>query len=235
MSILVTGASSPIGQEIAKALAKEGYDLVLQYFKNKKLCEELAQTCRSFSVQAKALFADFSSAKGIDQFLKHYLTHYPNTLGLINNASKYLLKSTLETSLEDFTAILKMNLEMPFTLCRALASSLKKKQGFIVHVGVAGLGACRADTYSSVYTLSKQGLYFLTKSLAKELAKDQVRVNMLSPGHLAHSIDLPALEKLPMQRFVTNEEFIKALLFLIDPKNASLSGHNLELSGAVRL
>lgn len=235
MRVLLTGATSPIGQEIAVNLAKKGYDLVLQYCKNQEKAIALSKTCAEYSVKTDILQADFSRSEGIESFTEKYLTRYSETFGFINNASRYLLKGPLETTLEDFDKILSTNLCMPFAVTRSLAPLLKKQKGFIVHVGVAGLGAFRADTYSTAYTLSKQALYSLTKSFAKELAKDTVRVNMLSLGYFSYSLDLPDLQSLPMKKVVSSQEFIKALFYLIDSENQSLTGHNLELSGAVRL
>ena len=77
----------------------------------------------------------------------------------------------------------------------------------IVNIGVAGVIALYADTYSTAYTMTKLGLWMLSKSLAKELAPQQVRVNMVSPGLLDNAVDMPKdLSKLPMRRPGTVED-----------------------------
>ena len=94
----------------------------------------------------------------------------------------------------------------------------------------------RADVYSTAYTMTKASLLLLTKSLALELAPDQVRVNMISPGYLEDSVDLPMdLSKIPMQRPAKSEEVADVIAFLLSDKAYYLTGQNIEVAGGTRL
>ena len=114
-------------------------------------------------------------------------------------------------------------------LARELSSHLKN----IIFLGVAGIMQSLSDARTSFYTLAKLNLLMLTKSLAKELAPKQIRVNMISPGYLEESIDQP--KSLPMERPAKWEEIAEAALFFLDPKNRSITGQNLEIAGGVRI
>ena len=101
---------------------------------------------------------------------------------------------------------------------------------------MTGLSTERADTYSTAYTFTKASLLMLTKALAKEYAPDGVTVNMVSPGHLDISVDLPEdLNTLPMKRPATCEEVARVVTFLLRDENNYLTGQNIDIAGALRL
>ena len=94
----------------------------------------------------------------------------------------------------------------------------------------------RADVNATAYTITKLGLWMLTRSLAKELAPSQVRVNMVSPGYLDISVDLPEdVSKLPMGRSGTTKEVANIIALLLDKQSSYITGQNIEVAGAVRL
>ncbi len=233
---LVTGAAKKLGKEIALELAKSGRNIVVHYRNSQKEAEELVKKLRGFEVHAETICGDFSTPAGTEQFISAYLKRFPETETLVCNVGNYILGSTLETPVTDWQDILQTNLLTPLALIQALAPSLKRHKGQIINIGMVGCKEVRANTHAAAYNTSKTALWMATCSLAKELAPDGVRVNMVSPGYLEESIDLPEKPSaLPMGRLATFQEVAHAVAFLLDPRSSYITGQNLEVAGALKL
>lgn len=235
-TVLITGGSTGLGAEIARTLATQGYSIVIQYRTHEKEAQSVIQECREKGVTAECLYGDFSSSGSVKLFLDRCHDQFSTISHVVNNASLYLIRSGLTTSMDEWRNLLQTNFFAPLEIIQGLISGITHAQGSIVNVGVAGLGPMRADVYSTAYSLSKQCLWMLTKSLAKELAPKHVRVNLVSPGYLENSIDLPEHQgSLPMGRVGTLEEAASIVAFLLDSENSYVTGQNIEVAGGVRL
>ncbi len=188
--------------------------------------------CQAIGSQAVAIQGDFSSIANVQDFTRRYLQQFPETGVLINNVGNYLICSALHTSLEDWSSLFHVNLHVPLILTQALASSLIKNQGQVINIGVSGLHRHAASTYATAYNLTKQGLWGLTLALARELAPQNIRVNMVSPGELNISIDHRSL---PMHRPATCNEVCRVVNFLLEPESAYITGQNIEIAGGLGL
>lgn len=233
---LVTGGAKHLGADLCYTLAQAGYNVVVHYNKSKTDAEKVAKKCQSFGVQAEIIQGDFSNQESLHTFIKNYLERFEQTQNFISNVGNFLIKSSLQTEINEWEELFQINLHAPFAIIKALSPSIIHHQGQIITIGVAGLTGHRANTYSTAYYLTKQSLYGLTKSLAKELAPQEVRVNMISPGFLAHSVDLAdEIKKIPMKRPAKNEEICRVLTFLLDPKSSYITGQNIEIAGGFGL
>lgn len=220
---LVTGGAKGLGAEISRKLVQEGHKVVVHYRTSRKDAEELAASCGCELIQG-----DFSTADGVAQFIQDYCRRFADTHYLVNNVGNYLIKPSLATSVDDLSMLYQTNLFAPFALTQALLPGLKS----VVNIGAAGLNS-RADAYSTAYTMTKSGLLQWTRSLAKELAPSLTSVNMVSPGYIEDSIDLP--EHFPMSRPATRIEVAGLVAFLLDEPNRYITGQNIEVAGGVRL
>ena len=108
-------------------------------------------------------------------------------------------------------------------------------QGNIINIGVVGANNIHADTQRSAYLTTKMSLWMLTKSLARELAESNVRVNMISPGFIENAVDIQSVSRLPMGRPASFDEVTRVATFLIDPKNSYITGQNIEVGGGIGL
>lgn len=233
---LVTGGAKRLGAEICRTLAGQGHHLVIHYNKSKQEAIEVADACKEMGVHAEYLHGDFSTGDSTQAFLNAYLAKFESTENLINNVGNYRIDSALNTPAEDWYSLFQTNLHAPFKLIQGLSPSLAINKGSIINLGVAGIEAVRADTYHTVYGLTKLSLWMLTKSLAKELAPSLVRVNMVSPGYLDNSSDLMNNgSSLPMKRACTLREVADVIAFLLKQDNNYITGQNIEVSGGVRL
>ncbi|PIS00507.1 MAG: hypothetical protein COT84_07240 [Chlamydiae bacterium CG10_big_fil_rev_8_21_14_0_10_35_9] len=230
--ILITGASKNLGAYLAKKLAQGNHPVLVHYNKSKKSAFSLVDKLVKEKKKAKAVFGDFSSKQGIEQFVEKIQDE--SIKSIIHNVGNYLGKSFLETMESDFDQLLQTNMKAPFIITQALLPSLKQNKGSLIFLGVAGLEKLRAETTASMYTMTKQMLRFYMKTLAKELAHFHIRSNMISPGYLEHSVVQPKGE-LPMERSGTYEDIYKVVQFLLNPSNNYITGQDIEVAGAVRL
>jgi NAD(P)-dependent dehydrogenase (short-subunit alcohol dehydrogenase family) len=236
MWTLVTGGAKRLGAALCLALAEKGRSVVVHYNHREKEALDIVAQCQAIGGQAAAIQGDFSSTAGVKDFIQRYLEQFSDTEILINNVGNYLTRSALQTSIEEWTDLFQVNLHTPFLLAQALAPSLIQQQGQIINIGMAGIMRHTAHTYSTAYNLTKEGLLGLTLALARELASQKVRVNMVSPAHLSFSVDLPEnLAELPMKRPAYCWEVCRVVNFLLDPASAYITGQNIEVAGGVGL
>jgi NAD(P)-dependent dehydrogenase (short-subunit alcohol dehydrogenase family) len=236
MWTLVTGGANRLGAEICLALARKGYPVVVHYNRSRKEAEDVVSTCLSYGVEADLIQGSFSSVAEVQKFIEEYLKRFPKTQALINNVGNYLIQSALNTSVSDWISLFQTNLHAPFALMQALIPSIRQEKGSIINLGVTGIQGIHANTRSTAYALTKMGLWFLTRSLAQELASDGVRVNMVSPGYLDIAVDLPKnLDQLPMHRPAACSEVARVILFLLSAESQYITGQNIEVGGGLAL
>lgn len=233
---LVTGGAKRLGADICEALARNGYPVVIHYYRSQAEAHAVVERCQALGVQAAAIQGDFSSLETTLDFAERYMDQFGETAHLINNVGSYLVKSALETDSQEWMTLFQTNLHAPFILIKKLISSIRLCKGQIINIGISGIQQVRANTYSTAYSIAKLSLWMLTRSLARELAPSGVRVNMVSPGYLDTAIDLPTdLSRLPMHRPAQCWEISRTILFLLHPDSAYITGQNIEVAGGVGL
>lgn len=232
---LVTGGAKRLGEQLCYALAQQGRSVVVHYHQSQREAQAVVKQCEQWGVQAAAIKGDFSTVESTVLFARQYAAQFPNTENLINNVGNYLMKSTLQTSVQEWIGLFQTNLHTPFILVKELLPSLSRLKGNVINIGMSGLDCHRAFSYASAYNMTKAGLLMLTRSLAQELAPEGVRVNMISPGYLDNSVDLPDSQALPMHRPAECWEICRVANFLLHPDSAYLTGQNIEIAGGVGL
>lgn len=230
---LVTGGAKSLGAAICRTLALHGHDIVVHYNTSAHEAEAIAEFCRQQNVKAATIQGDFATKESTLHFVKRYQEQFLSTKYLINNVGKYLIAPLSKTDVDPWYALFQTNLHAPFILMQALTASLKENKGGIINIGTAGIDNVTADTYSSAYRCTKLSLWMLTKSLAKELAASHVTVNMVSPGYLETSVDMP--KSFPMGRPAALSEVADLVEFLLSPKGEYITGQNIEVAGGIKL
>lgn len=233
---LVTGSAKGLGREIVLALADANYHPIIHYRSSRKEAFALAEVCLQKGVSAEVIQGDFSTLDSTQAFLQKISCFKHEIAVLVNNVGSYnrfpLLKTPIEVWLETFHA----NFHAPRMLVQELLEGLIHNKGSIINIGVAGIEKRLSDSYTPAYTMSKAALLMLTKTLAKELAPQGVRVNMVSPGWLENSVHLPADPlSIPMGRVGTLKEVAEIIKTLISPAFNYMTGQNIEVAGGVRL
>lgn len=232
MWALVTGGGKRLGAAISLSLAEAGYSVAVHYRHSKKKALETVEACRKKGVEAAAVQCDFDSRESVERFGHDYLEQFPDTHLLINNVGNYSTQSVGEIGISEWIGLFQTNLHAPFILSKVIGEALIKNRGQIINIGVSGLKRGAAPRYSAAYQLTKESLWAMTLSLAREWAPKQARVNMVSPGELDNSVDH---HPIPMGRPGHVDEVCRTVRFLIDPKNSYITGQNIEVAGGLGL
>jgi len=231
---LVTGAAKRLGRHLASHLAHRGFHIVVNYLNSHREADELVAEINGLGGSARAAQADISDKSMVATMLSEIGSKEGRLDLLINNVGNYRPGPLRELTPERWDQCIGANLSGAYYCCYEALTLLEASAGQIINIGYAGLEQNPGTPGAVDYQVSKMGLLSLTRSLALALAP-AVRVNMVSPGQLEDSIDLPAdlAASIPLARAGKHQDVAAAVDFLI---NASyVTGHNLDVAGGYRL
>jgi NAD(P)-dependent dehydrogenase (short-subunit alcohol dehydrogenase family) len=232
--VLVTGGAKRVGAAICQVLAENKYNLLVHYLSGDKEAEKVVAECRAQNVSAEFIRGDFSSAETTQAFINEVNTQYPDIEHLINNVGNFLPGPASKIPIQEWQNLFQTNFFGPIALIQGFLPNIRKRQGTIINLGTAGVSSMRADSKYAAYTATKAALFWLTKSLARELAPDKVRVNMVSPGQLDISVDHCSVTPL-MGRYGVSREIGEVIAFLLKAESSYITGQNIEVAGALAL
>jgi 3-hydroxybutyrate dehydrogenase len=248
---LVTGSTSGIGLAIARALAKEGADVVINGFGDKAAIEaERAKIEKDFGVKAFYNGADMSRGPEIGAMIADAHNKMGSLDILVNNAGIQHVAPIEEFPPEKWDAIIAINLTAAFHAIRAVVPGMKaQKWGRIINT--ASAHSLVASPFKSAYVSAKHGLAGLTKTVALELATFGVTANCISPGYVwtplvenqipdtmkarnmtrDQVINDVILAAQPSKQFVTVEQVAALAVYLCSDAAAQITGANLSIDG----
>jgi NAD(P)-dependent dehydrogenase (short-subunit alcohol dehydrogenase family) len=230
---LVTGGARRLGAAICRTLASQGKNIAIHYHTSEQEAHTLEVELTTLGVSAKKVQGDFSTLQSCEAFMTHYLSHFADTESLIYNVGPFQLDSPATASPQALEKLFHINTLVPLLLSQKLLPSLKRQKGHLIYIGMAGADQNCGYTHAFSYDLTKHALALLTRSFAKELASHGVRVNMVSPGYLEESIDIPKSTPIPLGRVGCFTEVAEAVCYLLS--SHYITGQNLEVAGGVRL
>ena len=180
-TVLITGGSRGIGKCIAENLAKEGFNVVLNYNKSEKQAKQIKQELSEQDINIEIYKADVSKREEVKKLVKFTLSKFKNIDILINNAGIAKLQMFNDITDEDWNDMINTNLNSVFyTTQEVLPNMIHNKNGCIINISsVWGMVGASCEV---AYSVSKAGIDGMTKSLAKELGLSNIRVNSVAPG-----------------------------------------------------
>jgi len=223
------------GRDIALALASRGWHVVVHGKPSaSEAAEATAAECRVRGGEATVSLADLASPDGC-RALAASVPAGPLRL-LVHNVGIYPRGSAMETDEDTLSRVLRTNLEAPWLLSRLLVPRMEPGSS-IVSLGYVGLQALAGTRNATAYSVSKTGLLVLTRSLALELAPRGIRVNMVSPGQLENSVDLPLdiSRRAPLGRAGRVADVVNAVLWLASEDAGYVTGQDLDVAGGLML
>jgi len=248
---LVTGSTSGIGLAIARALAAEGADVVINGFGDAGAIEKTrAEIAGQYGVRALYDGADMAKPDEIAAMVKKAEDAFGGIDVLVNNAGIQFVSPVEDFPIDKWNAIIAINLSSAFHTVRAAVPGMKaRKWGRIVNT--ASAHSLVASPFKSAYVAAKHGIAGFTKTVALELATFGITANCVSPGYVwtplvenqipdtmkargltrEQVINDVMLVAQPTKQFVTVEQVAAAVIFLCSDAASQITGANISMDG----
>ncbi|MGT2951278.1 3-oxoacyl-[acyl-carrier-protein] reductase [Streptococcus cuniculi] len=237
-NVLITGSSRGIGLAIAQEFAKQGANVILNG--RSSISEEILESFSSYGVKVHVVLGDVGEQADAKRMVAEAIDLAGSVDILVNNAGITKDGLALKMSEDDFEAVLKVNLTGTFHMTQAVLKPMTKaKSGAIINVSsVVGL---IGNAGQANYAASKAGVIGLTKSIAREVAGRNVRVNAIAPGFiesdmtavLSDKITEAMLGQIPMKRFGLAQEVAEVAVFLA--RQEYLTGQVIAIDGGLTM
>ena len=238
---LVTGASRGIGKQIALTLASQGADVIVNYNGSRERAEETVSQIRDMGRKAEALQCSVADFQACGDMVKKALELFGHIDILVNNAGISQSTSFYNYQPEEFQKIVDLNVTAVFN-CSQAAAKIMKEQGGGVILNTSSMVSIYGQPSGCGYPASKFAVNGLTKSLARELGCDNIRVNAVAPGitrtdmvaALPEAVIKPLIATIPLGRVGEPEDIANAFLFLASDMASYVTGEILSVDGAAR-
>ncbi|MDR0308599.1 MAG: SDR family oxidoreductase [Coriobacteriales bacterium] len=239
---MVTGASSGLGVQFAKAMARQGANVAIIARRKDKLLETKKEIEDEFGVEVFATTCDVGEVAQIKEAVSAIKDHFGRIDILINNAGTARSAPAEEQSDEDWKAVIDINLNSVYYVAREVGKVMKEqKYGKIVNLGSIHSAVAMRGSGISAYCASKGGVLMLTKDLANEWAQYGITVNAIGPAYFgsemtAAVIDDPNFAKVvelacPMGRVGRPGELDGAVVYFASDASSYTTGQILWIDG----
>jgi 2-deoxy-D-gluconate 3-dehydrogenase len=234
---VVTGASRGLGKAMAIGLAKAGADVVVTDILD---TSETVSEIKKLNRESLGLVVDVSNKSDIEAMVKKIRDKFGNIDILVNNAGILRTGDAEVIDKDDWDKVLQVNLTGQFLCAQAVGREMiKQKTGSIINIAsIAGLGGYAS---SVPYSASKAGVILMTKTLAVEWGKHNVRVNTICPGVFATDMTDSYLKdkqfkdmiknKVPLGRPAKPDELVGTVVYLASKASDYMTGHALVIDG----
>lgn len=239
---VVTGGSRGIGFAVVQKFLEHGARVVLFGSRQETADHAVAELKElNSSWEVEGLYPDLTDPKEMDSVLKHVKETYGSLDILVNNAGISQSDHFYNYAPEDFEKIMNLNV-LSVLYSSQSAAKIMKEQGGGVIINTSSMVSLYGQAAGVGYPASKFAVNGITKSLARELGKDHIRVNAVAPGvtetdmvkNLPDAVIKPLIATIPLGRVGTPEDVANAFLYLASDMASYVSGEILSVDGAAR-
>ena len=237
---LITGATRGIGKQIAITLAKQGYNIALNYRKENEELENTKKEIEKIGVQVLAVKGDVANFENCKNFVKQVIERFGQIDVLVNNAGITKDMLLMRMKKEDFEQVIDTNLVGTFNVTKNVVPyMMKARSGRIINISsVVGISGNAGQTN---YSASKAGIIGFTKSLAKEIASRNILVNAVAPGFietnmtdvLKDDVKQEIVKNIPLKRMGTTQDVANVVKFLASDDSSYITGQVINVDGGM--
>lgn len=233
---IITGGAKGIGRQIAIDLAKNNYNVVINYLSSEEEAKKTQELCKG----SKLFKSDVSDEQGAKALVDYTIDTFGSIDLLVNNAGITRDSLVITMKEKDYDDVIRINQRSVFLMSKySLKYMIKKRSGNIINISsVVGISGNSAQLN---YSASKGAIISMTKSLAKEVARRNIRVNAIAPGFIKTDMTEKLsdeqkkliLDKILLNRFCDAKEISKTVLFLED--NNYITAQTIVVDGGLSI
>jgi len=235
---LITGASGALGGEMARYMIKQGYNVILNYHDHPGKIDKLLKEINNGGGEHTAIKCDITVEEEVIDMFRQISEKYGKLDCLVNNVGIHIDSPTWKLSLEDWQKVVDVNLTGTF-LCSKHAIPLMKENGYGRIISISSVVGQRGEFGTSNYAASKSGLFGLTKTIAREVAKYDITCNTVVLGYFSIGMinDVPMemqeriKKTIPLKRFGDPKELNALVSYLFSEDASYMTGQILGLNG----
>ena len=239
-TVVITGANTGIGREIALAFGMKKANVVVNYVVNEEAAIETVAHINNLGGKAIKVFGDVTKLEDCEALIQTAVKEFHQVDVLINNSGITRDNLIMRMKEEDFDSVINVNLKGTWNMSKSVTRHMmKNRYGRIINISsVVGI---MGNAGQSNYVASKAGIIGLTKSLAKEFGSRGVTVNAVAPGFietkmtevLTDDVKQEYMRQIPLGRFGTPADIANACIFLASDKASYITGQVLSVNGGM--
>lgn len=245
---LVTGSRRGIGRAINLALARDGYNIVVNDYEIDDNAHQTAAAIRALGREAHILQGDLGDAASIQRLVQGTIEHFGRLDVLVNNAATWVWEDFIDAQESSWDRMVDVGLKGPFLCSQAAARQMIQQKTGGAIVNISSVHRMRVWAQDTIYGIVKAGIVRLTESMAYELGPYGIRVNAVAPGYIDSRVPNPSEPPIgqpsyasyveprtPLRRVGLPEDIANAVAFLVSERASFITGQCLGVDGGVLL
>jgi NAD(P)-dependent dehydrogenase (short-subunit alcohol dehydrogenase family) len=243
-TVIVTGAGRGIGAATAELCAKHGANVVIADI-NDEWGKSVEETITSQGNEGTFLHIDVSSEDDVEKMVKFAVDKYGRLDGIVNNAATIVVKKVADITEEEWDRVIGVNLKGVFLGCKHAIRQFQKQGGGGSIVNIASISAVVGLPEQAVYCASKGGVFQLSRQIAIDYAKENIRCNTIGPGSVKgeflqiyldgqedpEEARQRILDAHPIARLADPFEIAETIMFMLSDRSSFVTGANLQVDG----